>query len=58
MKDNNYSEGMTLIYNCYSTGIYLTAVMIITSISVVVTVIVLNLHYLGPRVSAVPGWLR
>lgn len=40
------------------TGIYLTAVMAITSISVIVTVVVLNLHYLGPRIRPVPSWLK
>ncbi|KAK8783525.1 hypothetical protein V5799_010110 [Amblyomma americanum] len=39
-------------------GIYLTAVMAITSISVVMTVIVLNFHYRGPSRKEVPSWLR
>lgn len=39
-------------------GIYLTAVMAITSISVVMTVIVLNFHYRGPSRKEVPPWLR
>ncbi|KAH6940067.1 hypothetical protein HPB50_024615 [Hyalomma asiaticum] len=39
-------------------GIYLTAVMAITSISVVMTVIVLNFHYRGPSRKEVPAWLR
>ncbi|CAL8129179.1 unnamed protein product [Orchesella dallaii] len=46
------SESIPLI------GIYLTVVMAITSISVIVTVVVLNLHYLGPRVRPVPAWLK
>ncbi|ODM98991.1 Neuronal acetylcholine receptor subunit alpha-10 [Orchesella cincta] len=46
------SESIPLI------GIYLTVVMAITSISVIVTVVVLNLHYLGPRVRPVPAWLN
>ncbi|CAN7992835.1 unnamed protein product, partial [Ixodes hexagonus] len=39
-------------------GIYLTAVMAITSISVVMTVIVLNFHYRGPSRKEAPYWLR
>lgn len=39
-------------------GIYLTAVMAITSISVVMTVIVLNCHYKGPTAKQVPHWVR
>ena len=39
-------------------GIYLTAVMAITSISVVMTVIVLNCHYKGPTAKQVPRWMR
>ncbi|CAG0885889.1 unnamed protein product [Darwinula stevensoni] len=39
-------------------GIYLTAVMAITSISVLMTVIVLNLHYRGPSKTQLPHWLR
>lgn len=33
------------------TGIYLTAVMAITSVSVIMTVIVINIHYRGPSKS-------
>ncbi|CAM1313573.1 Uncharacterised protein r2_g2412 [Pycnogonum litorale] len=39
-------------------GIYLTAVMTITSISVVMTVVVLNIHYCGPSTKEMPRWLR
>lgn len=39
-------------------GIYLTIVMALTSVSVILTVFVLNLHYRDPRSSAVPQWLR
>ncbi|XP_076347952.1 neuronal acetylcholine receptor subunit alpha-10-like [Tachypleus tridentatus] len=39
-------------------GIYLTAVMVITSISVVMTVAVLNFHYRGPNRKEVPSWTR
>lgn len=39
-------------------GIYLTVVMAITSISVVVTVVVLNFHYRGPSRKEVPSYLR
>ncbi|RWS02706.1 ligand-gated ion channel subunit-like protein [Dinothrombium tinctorium] len=39
-------------------GIYLTAVMAITSISVIMTVIVLNFHYRGPIRKEMPQWLK
>ncbi|RWS26207.1 nicotinic acetylcholine receptor alpha 5 subunit-like protein [Leptotrombidium deliense] len=39
-------------------GIYLTAVMAITSISVIMTVIVLNFHYRGPIRKEMPEWLK
>ena len=39
-------------------GIYLTAVMAITSVSIIMTVIVLNLHYRGPAKKDVPKWIR
>ncbi|UYV77420.1 hypothetical protein LAZ67_15000962 [Cordylochernes scorpioides] len=39
-------------------GIYLTVVMAITSISIVMTVIVLNFHYRGPNRKEVPLWLK
>lgn len=32
--------------------------MAITSISVVMTVIVLNCHYKGPDAKSVPAWMR
>jgi Neurotransmitter-gated ion-channel transmembrane region len=40
------------------TGVYLTIVMAMTSVSVIMTVFVLNLHYRGPDDRPVPGWLR
>ncbi|KZS09125.1 Acetylcholine receptor protein alpha [Daphnia magna] len=46
------SESIPLI------GIYLTAVMAITSISVVMTVIVLNCHYKGPTAKQIPRWVK
>ncbi|XP_076061263.1 neuronal acetylcholine receptor subunit alpha-10-like, partial [Oratosquilla oratoria] len=46
------SESIPLI------GIYLTAVMTITSISIIMTVIVLNCHYRGPIQREVPPWMR
>lgn len=39
-------------------GIYLTIVMTLTSVSVIMTVFVLNLHHRGPNRNAVPSWLR
>lgn len=39
-------------------GIYLTIVMALTSVSVILTVFVLNLHYRGPHSKPVPRWLR
>ncbi|XP_015790530.1 acetylcholine receptor subunit alpha-type acr-16 [Tetranychus urticae] len=39
-------------------GIYLTTVMAITSVSVIMTVIVLNFHYRGPTQSEIPDWLK
>ncbi|XP_018016609.2 neuronal acetylcholine receptor subunit alpha-5-like [Hyalella azteca] len=46
------SESIPLI------GIYLTAVMTITSISIIMTVIVLNCHYRGPIQKEVSPWMR
>uniref|UniRef100_A0A158Q739 Neur_chan_LBD domain-containing protein n=1 Tax=Elaeophora elaphi TaxID=1147741 RepID=A0A158Q739_9BILA len=39
-------------------AIYLTVVMLLTSISVVMTVMVLNFHHRGPFDSPVPEWVR
>ena len=39
-------------------GIYLTIVMALTSMSVIMTVFVLNLHHRGPNKRPVPKWLR
>ncbi|XP_022334302.2 neuronal acetylcholine receptor subunit alpha-10-like [Crassostrea virginica] len=39
-------------------SIYLTIVMTLTSVSVIMTVFVLNLHHRGPNRNAVPSWLR
>lgn len=47
-----------LIMPVYLVGIYLTTVMALTSISVILTVFVLNLHYRGPDNTPVPSWLR
>ena len=41
-----------------SLGIYLTIVMAMTSVSVIMTVFVLNLHYRGPNLKPLPQWLR
>ncbi|XP_074650100.1 neuronal acetylcholine receptor subunit alpha-10-like [Tubulanus polymorphus] len=39
-------------------SIYLTIVMSMTSVSVIMTVFVLNLHHRGPNKTTVPQWLR
>ncbi|XP_052283564.1 neuronal acetylcholine receptor subunit alpha-10-like [Dreissena polymorpha] len=39
-------------------SIYLTIVMALTSMSVIMTVFVLNLHHRGPNKRAVPRWLK
>lgn len=39
-------------------GIYLTVIMGITSLSVICTVLVLNLYNRGPNTDEVPAWLR
>ncbi|CAF1580664.1 unnamed protein product, partial [Didymodactylos carnosus] len=39
-------------------SIYLTTVMAMTSISVMMTVFVLNLHYRGPKRNEIPFWLQ
>lgn len=46
------------IFTCLLTGIYLTIVMSLTSISVIMTVFVLNLHHRGPDKRVIPPWLR
>lgn len=48
----------SIINYCLFTGIYLTIVMSLTSLSVIMTVFVLNLHHRGPSKQAVPVWLR
>ncbi|KAL8562649.1 hypothetical protein ACOMHN_011221 [Nucella lapillus] len=39
-------------------SIYLTIVMSLTSVSVIMTVFVLNLHHRGPDKRAIPTWIR
>ncbi|CAF4918226.1 unnamed protein product, partial [Rotaria magnacalcarata] len=39
-------------------SLYLTAVMAMTSVSVMMTVLVLNLHYRGPKKNEIPFWLQ
>ncbi|KAH9495409.1 Neuronal acetylcholine receptor subunit alpha-10, partial [Bulinus truncatus] len=39
-------------------SIYLTIVMALTSVSVIMTVFVLNLHHRGPHKHSVPPWLK
>ena len=45
------------IFLCFG-GIYLTAVMAMTSVSVMMTVFVLNLHYRGPKKNEIPFWMQ
>lgn len=42
----------------YFPGVYLTIVMSLTSISVIMTVLVLNLHHRGPDRQEIPQWMR
>lgn len=39
-------------------GLYLTAVMTLTSCSVILTVMILNFHHRGPFNKPVPKWVR
>ena len=39
-------------------GIYLTFVMAMTTVSVIMTVMVLNFFYRGPALYPVPAWAR
>ena len=39
-------------------GIYLTVTMAMTSLSIMLTVFVLQLHHAGPHQKAVPAWMR
>ncbi|KAK3726255.1 hypothetical protein RRG08_008636 [Elysia crispata] len=39
-------------------GIYLTVTMGMTSLSIILTVFVLQLHHVGPHKRPVPGWMR
>ena len=49
-----YSSQMTNLL----TGIYLTFVMAMTTVSVIMTVMVLNFFYRGPVLTEVPPWVR
>lgn len=40
------------------TGIYLTVTMAMTSLSIILTVFVLQLHHVGPHQRPVPKWLK
>ena len=42
----------------YFSGIYLTVTMAMTSLSIVLTVFVLQLHHVGPNTKPVPRWIR
>ena len=42
----------------FISGVYLTAVMAITCVSVIMTVIVLNFFYRGPTLTHVPAWAQ
>jgi len=43
---------------CDNSGIYLTVTMAMTSLSIMLTVFVLQLHHAGPHQRTVPAWVR
>ncbi len=43
---------------CVLSGIYLTLVMALTSLSIIMAVFVLNLHHRGPYDKPLPNWLK
>lgn len=45
-------------FDCVFSGIYLTVTMGMTSLSIILTVFVLQLHHVGPHKRRVPRWLR
>jgi len=49
---------LLLLTSRFVVGIYLTVTMAMTSLSIMLTVFVLQLHHAGPHQSVVPGWLR
>ena len=54
-------RALTLKYNIIIVsflGIYLTVTMGMTSLSIILTVFVLQLHYVGPHQRRVPKWLK
>lgn len=46
------------VFLFYFLGIYLTVTMGMTSLSIILTVFVLQLHHVGPHQRRVPKWLR
>ena len=46
------------LFQHYFPGIYLTVTMAMTSLSIVLTVFVLQLHHVGPNTKPVPRWIR
>lgn len=46
------------IMSFFISGVYLTIVMSLTSVSVIMTVLVLNLHHRGPNRQEIPLWMR
>ena len=46
------------VWSVFSLGIYLTFVMAMTTVSVIMTVIVLNFFYRGPNLTEVPPWAK
>ena len=49
---------MIMIIIIILAGIYLTFVMAMTTVSVIMTVMVLNFFYRGPILTEVPHWVR
>lgn len=47
-----------MIFFLLLTGIYLTVTMAMTSLSIILTVFVLQLHHVSPHQKKVPKWLR
>ena len=47
-----------ILYKTLSSGIYLTFVMAMTTVSIIMTVIVLNFFYRGPTLTEVPPWAK
>ena len=51
------TQTIKVLYCCY-TGVYLTTVMTLTSTSVIMAVMVINLYNRGTKTSHPPMWLK